>query len=147
MVAYFAKFLTAGNVLDVNPEFLIEQEYEHIVEERDILRFAFMVISTTCYYQALVDRQIAHRMPCSSTWSDALLSQGNEICSHDFVALDGVQLEKAKFVLQLTFCIFTAKEVDPILNCITESLCDGFRTRNYRFPLCLDTATCALYER
>ena len=129
MIAYFAKFLTAGNVLDIDPEFLIEQENVHIVKERYILRFAFMIISTTCYYQALVDGQIAHRMPCSSTRGNALLSQGNEICSHDFVALDGVQLKKAKFVLQLSFCIFTTKEVNSILNCITESLCDGIWTR------------------
>lgn len=99
MIAYLAEVLALWDVLDINPEFLIEEENEHVVQKWYVLAFAFVVVPATSYYQALIYGQVAHGVACSSAWWDTLLPYRCEVCSHYFVAFECLELEQAQFVL------------------------------------------------
>ena len=98
MIADVVHPLTGHGVFDDEPNLLVKQEQDQIVEERSLVLLTQFIVSATCDEQRTVARQVAHRMAESRSWWLTLGFDGGEFSMHD-LSVDDDRLEVSQLVL------------------------------------------------
>ena len=90
--------LTGHGVFDDEPNLLVKQEQDQIVEERSLVLLTQLIISATCDEQRTVARQVAHRMTESRSGRLTLGFDRGEFSMYD-LSVDDNWLEVSQLVL------------------------------------------------
>jgi len=120
VISNHAQFGCVRNILHTNPCLLVQQKQMDVIQERDVLALAHLVVTASNNDEALVHWQIVHGVSDPAAWGGSLLLNLLPLATHDLAVLH-VGSEVAQSVLQFTFSSLASKIVNSIKNGVTHT--------------------------
>jgi len=115
MVAQVINVVAIDRVLHVEPDLLIKQEHDDVIEERCHVCLTHIIVATTSDANGVTAWQVAHGVAEARNRRLALSLQLCEFTVYHF-AIDDDWLKVAQLILQFTLCVPSTEEVDTFLD-------------------------------
>lgn len=121
MVAQVINLVAIDRVLHVEPDLLIKQEHDDVIEERCHICLTHIIVATTSDANGVTAWQVAHGVAEARNRRLALSLQLCEFTVYHF-AIDDDWLKVAQLILQFTLCVPSTEEVDTFLDRVALAL-------------------------